>query len=123
MSFNEFLFYCLLLAIHVITSAAGIGGGGIVIPIALSLYKFDTMTSIALSNCCMGSHGVVKIFKSLSDSHPLKNGKGTVHDYNFAAVAMPAAIIGISFGSIVNKVTPKPAILAFFVSVTFVTAY
>lgn len=60
---------------------------------------------------------------SLNESHPLKNGKGVIYDYNFAAVALPSAIIGTSLGSIVNKIAPEPAILALFICVTFYTAY
>ena len=123
MSLEEFVFYFILLVIQALTNASGSGGGGIVIPIALSLYRFGPKTSIALSNCCLGFSGIVRYLKSLKESHPLKNGTGVVYDYNFAAVALPAAIIGASFGSIVNLIAPEPAILALFLCVTLYTAF
>jgi len=91
------------------SNAAGSGGGGIVVPIALILYKFDTKTAIGLSNCCLGFGGVVKYLLSLSERHPLKNGQGVVYDYSIATVAVPAAIIGVSLGSICNLITPDVA--------------
>jgi len=65
----------------------------------------------------------VRFLNSLKDSHPLKNGKGVVYDYNFAAVSLPAAIVGASFGSIVNIVAPEPAVIALFLCVTLYTAW
>jgi len=65
MSMNEFLFYFLILVIQILSQAGGSAGGGIIIPIALILFHFDTNTAIALSNCSIGAGALVKNFYSL----------------------------------------------------------
>ena len=52
---------------------------------------------------------------SLRESHPLREGKGTLVDYNLLSLMMPGAIIGAILGTTANLILPGPLILAFFI--------
>ena len=46
----EFIGCFFTIFIIMVANSGGLGGGGVVIPISLAFYKFDTRESIAMSN-------------------------------------------------------------------------
>ena len=123
MSQNEFILCFFLLAVLTLTNTAGNGGAGILIPISIGLYHFDTKSAIALSNVSLVASGVMKYTMTLNESHPLKNGQGIVHDYNYAMLALPTAIVGANLGSLVNLMAAEELVLVLFLCVTIYTAW
>ena len=57
--------------------------------------------------------------RNFNEPHPLKNGTGTLVDYNITILMLPGIIFGASFGSIVNLMLPDPVIIASFVFFNF----
>ena len=119
----EFLLCFFVIAIATFTNTGGIGGAGIMVPVMMGPYHFDTKNAIALSNFSAPCSGVVRYISNFRQPHPLKNGKGVLCDYNIITLMLPSAIFGASIGSIVNLVLPSPIILALFFLVTSLTSF
>ena len=123
MHLSEFILIFFITAVMTLTNIAGSAGGGILIPIAIGLYKFDTKSAIALSNMTLGTSGIARYAVTLNESHPLRNGKGVVYDYNYASLSLPMAILGVNLGAIVNLMTAEEVILAIFLLTTIYCAW
>ena len=89
-----------------ITNIAGLGGGGIVVPISVIFFKFDAKNAIALSNFSIFASSTQRWILKRNTPHPLKNGKGLLVDYNVGVLMLPGIISGVSIGSTINLLTP-----------------
>ncbi len=123
MHLSEFILTFFIIAVITLTNIAGSGGGGIIIPIAIGLYKFETKSAIALSNMTLFTAGLARYLVTLNETHPLRNGKGVIYDYNYASLSLPMAILGVNLGAIVNLMTADEVILAIFLLTTVYCAY
>jgi len=90
----------------VLSNTAGTGGSGLLIPIGLALFKFDTKNSITLSNFSIFLSSAMRYLLNGKKPHPKKNGTGIMVDLNIGIIMMPMLISGVSFGAILNIVTP-----------------
>lgn len=112
---TEFFSFLLIIVLLAFTNTGGLGGGGIMIPVMMGLYRFDTRNAVSISNAStMVSSGLRNII-NIKESHPLKRGTGTIHDYNITLLMFPGIVFGSSLGSIVNLSLPGPIICAGFV--------
>lgn len=96
-------FFCILIVM--IANAGGLGGGGVVIPVAMAFFQFDTRESIALSNASTFVSCAVRFFLILNKRHPLKPFKVVV-DYDIATLMLPSIMFGANLGIIVNLILP-----------------
>lgn len=119
---SEFYVFFSIIAILVLTNTGGLGGGGILIPIMMGIFHFDTRNAVSISNCSSAVSSGVRYFVNLRESHPLKRGKGTIHDYGIALLMLPGIVIGATLGSIVNLFLPGPFICAGFILCNLVTS-
>ena len=119
----ESSFCIIVICIITFTNAGGLGGGGVIVPLMMGLYRFDAKNAVAISNFATPWSAVVRFVKNTGESHPLKNGKGILIDYNICTLMLPSAIVGASIGSIVNQMMPDPIILAFFILATAAMVY
>ena len=55
-----------------VTNTGGIAGGGILIPIMLTLFKFDVPNAVAIHIVSMTTGAVVRMIYSGWRSHPLR---------------------------------------------------
>ena len=83
-------------------NAGGLGGGGVIVPLMMGLYRFDTKNAVAIANFATPWSAVVRFLTNSREAHPRKNGKGILVDYNVCTLMLPSAIVGASIGSIVN---------------------
>ena len=123
MTSTEFVLALFCLGILMFTNIGGLGGAGIIVPVMMGCYRFDAKNAVTLSNFSAPCSGVVRYISNLGQTHPLKNGKGVLCDYNIISLMLPAAIVGASIGSIVNILLPSPIILGLFVTVTSFTSF
>ena len=123
MHLSEFILTFFITAVITLTNIAGSGGGGIIIPIAIGLYKFDTKSAIALSNMTLWTAGLARYLVTLNETHPLRNGKGVIYDYSYASLSLPMAILGVNLGAVVNLMTAEEVILAIFLLTTIYCAW
>jgi uncharacterized membrane protein YfcA len=106
----------ILLVNMVCCNAAGMGGGGTVIPLSMLLFGFNPTDALTLSNLTIGVSGVVRYFYDLKKRHPLKkdfegNPAGTLLEYNIAILLMPMQIVGAAIGAVISYMIPGPILL------------
>ena len=96
----------MVFAIIWLANMGGIGGGGMVVPIAILLLRFDPNNAIALSNFSIFLSGLIRYYLNRHKPHPLKNGNGVLVDYNVGTLMLPGMISGVSLGGTINIMTP-----------------
>jgi uncharacterized membrane protein YfcA len=89
-----------------VANSGGLGGGGVIIPISLAFYKFDTRESIAMSNVSVFFSSLVRFLLIMKKRHPLK-GFGVLVDYNIATLMLPSIMVGATCGVIFNLILPE----------------
>jgi len=89
-----------------VANMGGIGGGGTLVPICIFFFKLDAANAVPLSNFSIFLSSGQRYLLNLNKTHPLKNGKGLLVDYNLAIIMLPAIISGVSVGGIINKILP-----------------
>lgn len=104
----EFLGIYILAIIMGLNVMAGIGGGGIVVPLCMLLFGFDTKESISMSGFIIFLCSVSRFIVNRNQMHPAKNT--VVIDYGLASVMLPTVMMGSLIGVYVNVILP-PMIL------------
>mmetsp|Transcript_8356 Transcript_8356/g.13969 ORF Transcript_8356/g.13969 Transcript_8356/m.13969 type:complete len:115 (-) Transcript_8356:841-1185(-) len=89
------------------SNMGGIGGGGILVPIIIAFFRFDSKNAIALSNFSIFLSSLIRFFLNSYKTHPLKKGKGLIVDMNISVLMLPGIISGVSFGVILNILMPS----------------
>ena len=107
----------------VVTNTGGVGGGGIVVPIAIGFLKFDAKNAIAVSNASIFFSSALRFLINAKLPHPLKNGKGIIVDMNLSVLMLPMIISGVSFGVILNLMFPNALLKIVFVLIISYLAY
>jgi uncharacterized membrane protein YfcA len=60
----------IIVLLCVLSAAAGVGGGALIVPLSLMTFDFNTKTSVALSNGLIFFLGLVKFLVGLTRKHP-----------------------------------------------------
>jgi uncharacterized membrane protein YfcA len=92
----------------VLTNAAGVGGGGAVLPILL-MYSFNVNVSVALCNTFIFIGSFTRFIFEFNQSHPDKKAK--VVDYNISILMLPSVMMGSFIGVQLNMITPQAVIM------------
>lgn len=100
----EFLGLIVLPMMVGFANVAGIGGGGLTIPLLLLFWGFNTKESISLSCSIQFVGSVVRYFFTTDTKHPEKNS--THIDYGIVIVMLPLVILGSFIGVLVNIIFP-----------------
>ena len=93
----------------------GVSGGGIVLPIAILFFKFDSKNAIALSNFSICLSSLIRYILFIKTPNPLKNGKGLLIDYNLSIIMLPMIVSGVSIGIIFNIIISELIICIFYI--------
>jgi uncharacterized membrane protein YfcA len=100
----------------------GVGGGGLIIPVCIALFGFNTIQAIALSNAVICVGACVKYFGfSIRQQHPQKGT--TIVDYNLCRVMLPLVLAGSFVGVIVSNILPEAILTIILVVVLFYLTY
>lgn len=83
----------------------GVGGGGIVAPLTIALFKFSTNNSIAISTFTVLLSSITRFFVNINSKHPEKDA--VVIDYGISAVVVPIVMIGNFIGVFLNIILPE----------------
>ena len=89
-----------------LSNCGGLGGGGSMIPIIIIFFGFEVKQAIGLSNASIAVASICRYFFNFPKSHPYKNGKGVLVDYNIASLMLPMIVVGATVGVMVNKILP-----------------
>jgi uncharacterized membrane protein YfcA len=97
--------FCFLAAL--ISSAGGIGGGGLFIPIMTIVAGFDLKTASSFSAFMVTGGSIANVISNLF------GGKALL-DYDLALLLEPCMLLGVSIGVICNRVLPEWLITVLF---------
>lgn len=103
-----------------LTNAAGIGGGGAILPIMM-LWGFTPKVGVALSNTIIFIGAVTRFVMDFNSHHPEK--KATLIDYGIVILMLPSIMIGSFLGVQFNVVLPQAAVLILLGSILCYVSY
>ncbi len=89
-----------------ISSAGGIGGGGLFIPILTIVAGLDLKTASSLSAFMVTGGSIANVMCNLCTTSPKFGGK-TLIDFDIALLSEPCMLLGVSIGVICNLVFPE----------------
>jgi uncharacterized membrane protein YfcA len=105
----------LILLTSALSNAGGVGGGGLVIPILLLMFKFYTHEAIPISKLTIFTGALTSFLLGFNQPHPYR--KAINIEYNIPYLIVPMLLFGTMVGISLNKVMPPWIIL---VSLTIV---
>ncbi|KAH7545831.1 sulfite exporter TauE/SafE family protein 2 [Ziziphus jujuba] len=89
-----------------ISSAGGIGGGGLFIPILTIVAGLDLKTASTFSAFMVTGGSIANVFCNMLSACPRYGGK-TLIDFDIALLSQPSMLLGVSVGVICNLVFPE----------------
>ncbi|CAI2387281.1 unnamed protein product [Moneuplotes crassus] len=111
----------LILAVAIsLCNAAGIGGGGIIVTINVTLFQFSAKESIAMSNFVIFFGCLTRYIRNFKNKHPLKDA--TAIDYGIVTCQMPLVMLGTFIGVQINEILPETLVfILLFVTLLYLT--
>ncbi|KAJ7968379.1 putative Sulfite exporter TauE/SafE family protein [Quillaja saponaria] len=89
-----------------ISSAGGIGGGGLFIPILTIVAGLELKTASSFSAFMVTGGSTANVMYNLCTTSPKRGGKSLI-DYDIALLSEPCMLLGVSVGVICNLVFPE----------------
>lgn len=89
--------------------AAGIGGGGLNVPLLMVLSDFTMKEAVPLSHVAVMGNAVAQVLFNVRARHPASPYRPMIH-YEFAFLMLPAQLSGSSMGVVIGRVMP-PSLL------------
>ncbi|KAI9911774.1 hypothetical protein PsorP6_008753 [Peronosclerospora sorghi] len=103
-------------------SGCGVGGGGLLVPLYISLYGLSPKHAIPLSKATIFGNAVSAYLFNFNRKHPV-NAKLPLISYQVAGIMEPMTLVGTVFGVMMNRTFPDWLILILLVSLLSYTAY
>ena len=88
-----------------LANIAGIGGGGIAIPIVMAFFHFNTKPAIAISSFSIFMTTLARFIMNFKLPHPEKP-HSVIIDYNLVAIMMPTTLAGAQIGAFILVIFP-----------------
>ena len=101
-----------------LASGAGLGGGGMFVPLLLIVGGFSTTEAVPLSQSLMFGAGLMNLYIYSQQKHPLDD-KRSIIDLVTILMFEPALLAGVVVGVILNAMSPTWLVVAFLVSCCF----
>lgn len=79
--------------IMALSNIAGIGGGGIAVPVLIAFFYFSTKTAIAISSFSIFLTTLARFIMNFRERHPEKHNV-VVIDYDLVCIMMPTNLAG-----------------------------
>ena len=106
---TEFIGFFLLGGILAMCNSAGVGGGFVIVPLCLILFRFSTTHSVALSNFNIFISSLTRFIYDFRVKHPLKKAVGV--NYEIVMIMLPCTLLGALFGVQINQILPVIGIM------------
>mmetsp|Transcript_46946 Transcript_46946/g.132402 ORF Transcript_46946/g.132402 Transcript_46946/m.132402 type:complete len:420 (-) Transcript_46946:262-1521(-) len=100
--------------------AAGVGGGGLFVPLLMIVLSFDAVTASALSQAMLLGGALAAFAYNLSQSHPRVKARPLV-DYELACLMGPALMSGAQVGAVLHAMAP-PAVVVILLCIVLIDA-
>lgn len=102
---NDLLLYVVLFLVAIAAGAAGIGGGGLNVPITMIIAQFDIKEAVPLSHSAVLGNAIAQIIMNCPQKHPNCEARPLIH-YELAFLLLPAMLGGSSLGVVLGRVLP-----------------
>jgi len=96
----------IFLIMSALANSAGIGGGLFWVPLFSSLLQFTVKSAAALSQSCVATGTLGGSLLSVTQRSPVDRDRPMI-DYSLTLVLMPALILGMSIGVLLNIMLPS----------------
>jgi uncharacterized membrane protein YfcA len=110
MNILEFIGCFLIIVLAFISNAAGTAGGGVVIPLIMMFFGWNTKQGIAISNFTVVFTAFTRFILEFKKINQIK-GYGTLINYDYIVLTIPPLKIGSALGAIVNQILPEALIV------------
>lgn len=107
----EFIGTFFTIFIVALANSGGLASGGVVIPISLAFFKFDTREAIAISNMSIFVATLIRLLISLRQ---VKKQETVPIEYGIAAIAVPLCVTGAVLGVMLSITIPEIVIASGF---------
>lgn len=101
--------------------SAGIGGGGLYVPLLMVLLGFTVKEATGLSQACLSGGASTALAYNLRQRHP--SGRKPMIDYNLVLIMGPSLLTGALVGKALNASAPSWLILSLLVVVLSQSAF
>ena len=88
-----------------LSNMAGVGGGGIVVPLTMIFFGFTVKEAIAVSGFIIFTCSLTRYMFSFNEKHPDKDA--TIVNYDLATVMLPLVMVGSMLGVMINVMFPS----------------
>jgi len=92
--------------IMALSNIAGIGGGGIAVPVLIAFFYFSTKTAIAISSFSIFLTTLARFIMNFKERHPEKQNV-VVIDYDLVCIMMPTNLAGAQIGALILVTFPS----------------
>lgn len=113
--------FVLMFAIAVCAGAAGIGGGGLNVPILMMVGSFGIKEAVPLSHAAVMGNAFAQLLVNAPQRHPNAPVRPLIH-YELAILALPAQLGGNSLGVVVGQIFPPTLLIVLSLSMLLIAA-
>ena len=89
-----------------LSNIAGIGGGGVAIPIIMATFHHTTKPAIGISSFSILMTTIARFIMNINEHHPEKPNV-VVIDYDLVAIMMPTTLAGAQIGALILIIFPS----------------
>lgn len=104
-----------------VAAGSGLGGGGVLVPLYITMLDVNAMHAVALSNVTILGSSIMNVIINSRREHPAVHTRRMI-DWEVVLVMEPSSILGTVLGAIMNKTFPvwlsMILMLAFLVATT-----
>lgn len=105
-NWREIICTILVIFTAMLSAAAGMGGGGVYVPLMLLLLGFSTKEAVPLSQAMIVGGAVVNVIMFCGERHPKFPSRSKI-DYDVVMMLNPGLAAGVTVGVMVNIITPQ----------------
>ncbi|CAE7500440.1 unnamed protein product [Symbiodinium microadriaticum] len=106
---------CLFFLISGLALSAGIGGGGLYVPLLMIILGFQVHEATAISQPCLAGGAASALIYNVRQRHP--SGLKPMIDYDLVLIMGPNLLVGAMVGSFLNFALPSWLILGMLVAI------
>ena len=93
-----------------LSSSAGIGGGGLSLPILIVVFGFEFTNSVVLSLCAVFGNIAAQFCLNYNSRHPEKLSRPLIY-WEAISVLLPAQLAGATIGVLIGEMTPSTLLM------------
>ena len=98
--------YVVLFLACALCAAAGVGGGGIIVPILNQVFFVSYKQSTVLSSCTLVGNYISQVMVNWPKSHPSNESRPLIY-WDIVLVLLPCQLAGSFIGTILNTILPE----------------